>query len=352
MEPASTNNTSRPKVAVVLLCWNCVDDIQKCIPSLQQMDYDNFCIVAVDNHSTDGTADTIERLYPEAVLIRNDKNLGAGGGYNTGAWYALEHGADYVWFLNADTVVEPDLITKVVAAGEADPTVGLLSPGIYYLSDRTRLQNCGGFLDWSRFLSHILFSFEELDSIDPDDLWLPGTTLFIKRAVLEKIGAYDEKYFAYCEDRDYSMTARAAGFKRRIVRAAKIYHRYHSVDFREVKKLPPHVIFFMTRNVYFFWMKHLKGFSKVRYFFHYVSEVFDKLGHYKEDGCENLLDVVCDAFYFALRNIDGPWDRQIQMPALIRKCFCACPFLVTDLLNGRFGAIANRIFCGRSRKTI
>jgi len=340
------------KIIIVIVNWKCYPDVVRCIPSLRQLAYSSYEIVVVDNASGDGSADKIATEFPDVTLIRNKQNLGAGGGYNTGAWYALEHGADYVWFLNADTQVEPDVITKIIAAGEADREIGLLSPAIYYLSDRTRLQNCGGYLDWDRFLSHIIFSFEELDSIQPDELWLPGTTLFIKRAVLEKIGAYDEKYFAYCEDRDYSITARAAGFKRRLVREARIYHRYHSVDFRDAKNLPPHVVFFMTRNVYFFWMKHLSGFSRMRYFFHYVSEVFDKLGHYKEDGCDAFLDVVCDAFYYALCDIGGPWNRQIRMSALLRKCCCACPFLITDLLNGRFGTIANRMFRGRSRKTI
>ena len=81
-----------------------------------------------DNASTDGSADYVEKNFPDAILVRSSENLGFSLPNNEGMKYALEHGYDYVYLLNQDAWLEPGALAKLVAAAEAHPEYGLLSP--------------------------------------------------------------------------------------------------------------------------------------------------------------------------------------------------------------------------------
>ena len=81
-----------------------------------------------DNASTDGSADYVAGNYRDAILVRSSENLGFSRPNNEGMKYALEHGYDYVYLLNQDAWLEPGALAKLVAAAEAHPEYGLLSP--------------------------------------------------------------------------------------------------------------------------------------------------------------------------------------------------------------------------------
>jgi GT2 family glycosyltransferase len=68
-------------------------------------------------------------------VIENGKNLGFTGANSTGIRYALDHDADYLLFLNNDTIVTPDFLSRMIAAGEADSSVGIIGCKIFYASE-------------------------------------------------------------------------------------------------------------------------------------------------------------------------------------------------------------------------
>ena len=337
------DKNQQPSVAIVLVCYNCLGDIKKCLDSLLAMDYPDFTIVAVDNASGDGTPDEIERSYPQVVLLKNKNNIGCGPGNNQGMAYAREHGFDFIWLLNTDVVVERETLSRLVRAFEEQPDLMLGHPVLYYLNTPEKMQYCGSGIDWRRYLKYHLQSIEQAQSIDQKDFWLWGTALLLRRQVIETIGYYEDKYFLYCEDLELCMRAHAAVFRYAIIPEAKLYHRSHEIDTRGRGNLPLHWFFYVTRNEFWFWRDYTRGLKKISFFRVYLARILDQVGHWREEGQDKIIDAHLDGLYCAWRGKTGKWDPSIKMPGWMRKIFVACPFVFSDLLNGKFGAVFNRL---------
>ena len=121
-----------PKVHIIILTWNNWEVTVACLESVIRLAYPDFEIVVVDNGSDDGTPDRIRENYPDVSLIENSRNLGFAAGCNVGLRYALQNESDYVFLLNNDTVVPPDLIDVLIAEAEALPGLGILAPMLRY----------------------------------------------------------------------------------------------------------------------------------------------------------------------------------------------------------------------------
>ncbi|MCR4405865.1 MAG: glycosyltransferase family 2 protein [Anaerolineae bacterium] len=237
-----------PRVTIIILNWNGLRDILACLESLSRLDYPRYQIVVVDNGSTDGSVEAIQERFLEATLIENGENLGFTGGNNVGLRYALTQGADYALLLNNDTEVAPDFLSRLVQAAEADPTVGMAGPTIYYYARPDLIWSAGGMIDWSRGQTWML-GLNEQDSgqygTAPREVdFVTGCALLVKRAVTERIGLLDERFFAYYEEAEWCVRARKAEFKIVHVPTAKVWHKI-PLDAREHSPL---VHYYMTRN--------------------------------------------------------------------------------------------------------
>jgi len=69
-----------PKVSIIILNWNGLQDTLECLESVFKLDYPNFEIIVVDNGSTDDSVTVIRETYPQIILIENKENLGYTGG--------------------------------------------------------------------------------------------------------------------------------------------------------------------------------------------------------------------------------------------------------------------------------
>ena len=85
------NNTK--KVAIIIINYNSLDDAIECLTSLKKTDYPNFEIVVVDNASTVGSVDEIEKLFPDVILFRNKENIGFGKANNVSELQDLSYGS-------------------------------------------------------------------------------------------------------------------------------------------------------------------------------------------------------------------------------------------------------------------
>jgi GT2 family glycosyltransferase len=80
---------SMPLVSVIILNWNGVKFIQKCLDSVLASDYSNLEVIVSDNGSVDGSEELIRRDYPQVILIENKRNLGFCEGNNIAIGRAL-----------------------------------------------------------------------------------------------------------------------------------------------------------------------------------------------------------------------------------------------------------------------
>lgn len=224
-------NPPEPHVTIVIVNYGRVVDLLVCLESLARVTYPSFSIVVVDNGSNDGSTDAIERWGNRKIpveLIRNDINLGFARGSNQGMRHALSTGTDYVFLLNNDTVVEPDVLELLVTVAEQSDDIGMVGPKIYQYGKEDILDSAGArtitWLAQGFLLGHGKVDRGQHDN--PGDLpYVTGTALLVKRVVLEKIGLMDEDYFCYFEDFDWGVKAREAGYRLLLVPGAVVHHR-------------------------------------------------------------------------------------------------------------------------------
>ncbi len=235
-------------VALIILNWNGRDDTLACLHSLSHVDYPDFQVVVVDNHSSDDSVAVIQKEYPHIALIQTDENLGYVGGNNVGLTFARQQGYDYALLLNNDTEVDPQFLQALVAAAEADPAVGIVGPTIYYFDAPHTIWSAGGAINWRQGLTRMI-GLNEPDQGQFGQLPRPvefvtGCALLIKMAVVAQIGVLDDRFFAYYEETEWCVRTARNGYKVMHVPAAKIWHKI-SIQAREAS---PTVHYYMTRN--------------------------------------------------------------------------------------------------------
>jgi GT2 family glycosyltransferase len=237
-----------PLVAILVLSWNRRDDTLACLRSLRESDYPRVRIIVVDNGSRDDSVSAVRAAHPEVTVVEAGDNLGYAGGNNLALERARQAGADYAWLLNNDTEVAPDCLRRLVEAAEADATVGITGPTIYYFDRPSVIWSAGGAVEWRQGRTRML----ALDDVDEGQLggaprpvdFVSGCALLLKMPLLERVGALDARFFAYYEETEWCVRVARAGFNVVHVPLAKVWH-----------KAPPAgasasflVHYYMTRN--------------------------------------------------------------------------------------------------------
>jgi hypothetical protein len=329
------------KVFIIILNWNGLHDTLECLDSVYGLDYPSFEVMVVDNGSSDDSVETIHSNFPQVVLIENKQNLGYTGGNNVGMRYALEHGADYVWLLNNDTVVDPDALAKLVDEAELSQEVGLVSPVIHFYESPEEVQFMGAYVDLLKFkISHICDQTELDCKIVQRNLTLWGTALLIKRSVVETVGFLSEKYFAYSEDCDYSLRALKQNFCAKIRLDARIFHK----DSRSTGKQSPIQTFLRTRNTFFLWKDNMPWPRKFLLPGYYMGAVINSAKILSDEGNEKSFDACLDGFWAALNGRGGTYDLKFAIPSWLRivfKFFVTWhPYFWVNLFKFNFRGIA------------
>jgi len=231
-----------PKASIVIVNFNMLHNLKKCLPSILNQHFSDFEVILVDNASTDGSIEFLEREFPGVQIIRNEENLGYSGGNNVGFKYAS---GDYVAVLNPDTKLEPDWLLHIIMALDADPQAGLAASKILMMDNPTRINTCGLNITYTG-LSFCRGLGEPADRYSKPEVifGVSGSAFVIRRRVLEEIGGFDESFFMYYEDTDLSLRANLAGYKCLYVPSAVVYHQY-------LFKFSPQKCYMQERNRYF-----------------------------------------------------------------------------------------------------
>jgi len=216
----------------VVVNWNGGEDNLLCLRSLVAQGLEPGCIVVVDNGSSDGSPEAIEREFPGVCLLRNVSNLGFAAGCNRGIQRALDEGAETLFLVNNDlTLPEPDTLSTLERALEEEPGVGIVGPRVLYTKDPTRVWCAGGRLTFRQNLSRMI-GHREPDGpgfqVSRDVDYVPGCAMLVRRAVFERVGLFHGEYFAYHEDLELCVRAAESGFRVRIVGGVAVHHDAHA----------------------------------------------------------------------------------------------------------------------------
>ena len=197
-------------------------------------------VIVVDNGSTAATQAELPGLVGDAELILTGANLGFGPGGNVGLRRFLAAGpGEWVAIAPHDALPDHDTLEKMLAAVASRPSVGLMSADV---GDGMR-----PIID--PFLGTIDAAPTVETGFDPAD-YPHGTLMMCRRACLEEIGLFDERYFAYCEEAELAIRAARAGWTCGVVRGAMVRNPGMSASIERVAYLQLRNTLLMLREHY------------------------------------------------------------------------------------------------------
>jgi len=210
-----------PKIFVIVLNFNGKATLNDCLTSVFTSDYPNFEIVLVDNNSKDGSFEQAKLNFSRSHFIKNSENVGFSKGNNVGIRYALEKFADYIFLLNNDATIERNTLSLLMATANNNPAAGIISPTILS-GDKKQVWFAGGKIQWSKMKT--IHLTELATKLPFSSEYLSGCAMLIKKEVFKKIGLFNERFFLYYEDADFSLRTKKAGFDLLIDPSARIHH--------------------------------------------------------------------------------------------------------------------------------
>lgn len=276
------------KVYVVLINYNGWEDTIECLQSLINVNYKPMNIIVIDNASKDDSIRNIVqwaegnrqaktenndllgniiidkkppilfsllnanelnddcnvnnkiRKDDQLFIIRSKSNRGFSGGNNLGLTFALQkRDCKYLWILNNDTVVDKNSVPSKIKYLENQGDSILLGTRILNYYEPKNIQSYGGLIN--KYFSTTKHFGENMDwetqfSLDFSPDYIPGTSIFFEKKVLNKIGFMPEGYFMYYEDVDWSLRAANLNVQLKICPDSIIWHKEGSSQKHESKK--------------------------------------------------------------------------------------------------------------------
>jgi GT2 family glycosyltransferase len=223
-------------ISIVIVSFNTKDLLRECLESVQ-----NECagiaheIFVVDNISRDGSADMVEREFPDVHLIRSATNLGFAAANNRAFPRATGR---YLVLLNSDAFLHAGALQKAISYMDAEEQIGLggarlvgrdgswqpsarLFPSV--LNDFLTLSGLAAKFPASRFFGRFDRTWAD-DDVPEDVDWVPGAFSIIRKSVLDHVGNFDQNFFLYYEEVDLCRRIKRAGYTIRYWPDVRVIH--------------------------------------------------------------------------------------------------------------------------------
>lgn len=306
-----------PLCSIVVLNFNGKDFLDDCFTSLSRQCYRNYEVFLVDNASSDGSVEFVEKKFPWVKIIANSENYGFAEGNNIGIKNTQ---GDYIIFLNNDTEVEATCIEEMVKLTESDSTIGICGCKILQYNERNKIDVMGLKCDIFGFpypIGHNEDDFGQYDEyVKTRNLFVLGAALLVKREVLNRVGGFDPRFFILTEDMDLCWRTRLLGYKLVIMPRARVYHRGSG----EMKNFPRSQTRYLSeRNTIRMLIKNYSGVTLFKilpmYFYLFLIELifFILIGKYK------IAFADIRAVLWNIKNIKETWQlhRGIQRSRIL-----------------------------------
>lgn len=222
-----------PLVSIVSICWNRKADICESLKKIREIDYDNLEVILVDNDSTDGTVEIIEKEFNEVKLIKMFKNIGIEA-YNIGFKNAK---GKYIVIIDDDSFPHRQAIKRMVAKFERDEKLGMVA------------------FDVRNFYNYDSVTMDDVKEEDNNTkaesndylMAFNGAGAGVRKELLEKVGFYPEEFFLYWNEQDTAFRILDSEYKIEFFSDVVSYHKYSPKN-RESWRAP----YYYTRNA--FWL--------------------------------------------------------------------------------------------------
>ncbi len=237
------------RTSVIIPTWNGRDMLRLALASLERQHYPDFEVIVVDNGSDDGTDVMIQREFPRVRMVRFTENRGFAPAVNAGIVAAA---GEIVILLNNDAEAEPEFVDALVAALNADPGLGSCAARVLRAEDG-RIDSAGIQLGlFPSQIGHGHINGPEFSS--PREVFgASGGAAAYRKEVLERVGGFDDRFFAYFEDADLACRLRLAGHRCLYVPGAVAHH----LGSATARRIPDRKFHLLMRNGLFVFFQNM-----------------------------------------------------------------------------------------------
>ena len=261
---------NKDKVAIVIVNWNTYKLTRSCIVSLKKCVHKNFEIFLVDNNSSDDSVEKLKKEFKDLHFILNNKNAGFCKANNQAIKKILsENTFNFIMLLNSDTEVSPFFIKPLIDTFKSNEKIGAVQPLILNWSDKSTIWKYEGDINktfgiTSHRNKNKTFSVEKMKSYTE---WASGCCIFTTPSIFKEVGLFDEIFFAYYEDVDWSIRLKKQNYLIALSKLSEVYH-HESGSSKSLKKqnegyLSPKSHYYNFRNHIIFLRKHKSDYNSL-----------------------------------------------------------------------------------------
>jgi GT2 family glycosyltransferase len=220
-------------ISIIIVNFNTKKLLQNCLDSIyENLKIKDFEIIVVDNNSSDGSVQMLDKDFPNVKIIRNKKNIGFGAANNLGVKKAL---GDQILLLNSDTVLKFPISNfqfsnnKEVVGFELLNPDGSIQPSAGYFPTLFRIFLQMFFIDDLPFVKKIIKPYQQNDLAfyknKQDVDWVTGACILMPKKLFEQVDGFDEQIFMYGEEVDLCFRLKKNGSKIVFDPSVKIIHK-------------------------------------------------------------------------------------------------------------------------------
>ncbi len=238
------------RVAAIVLNYRGKHILSSCLDSLMRTVGPEDRILVVDNGQERALLEEVKGRFPRIEILSLPENIGFAGGMNAGIRYLERQKLfDAYWLLNNDTTVDPMALPALKSATRSKPGQNIFSPLILTSTDGP-VWFSGGKIDFFR-MKTTHFQNMPGKEIFPSD-FLTGCALFVPSSVIRAVGSFDERYFLYAEDAEYSLRAKRNRVGRFVVPRSIVCHS-------EESEKSPQKTYWLVRSSAEFFLRESRG---------------------------------------------------------------------------------------------
>jgi len=227
-----------PTVHAVVVHRSGEDLLARCLESLLASRGVDLQVTVVAN-ACDEVLPSLAEAHPRVHVLRSGAPLGFAAASNRGAAFLRERAAvpDHLYFMNDDTVSEPDALRELVGHLDRDRRCAIAGPRLMLQGTEGRLNSLGlnvtpGGDAWDEGIGCRVEEWGPLPAVRPV-LAVTGSALLVRRDVFDQLGGWEELFGWYYEDVDLCLRARAAGWSVAVVPAAVVHHALSATAHRD-----------------------------------------------------------------------------------------------------------------------
>jgi GT2 family glycosyltransferase len=240
-------------VSIIIVNWNGINFIGKCLDGLKAQTRRDFSIIMVDNASQDGSLEFVQENYPEVKILAQSENTGFSAANNI----ALKSvRTEYVALLNNDAVPHPDWLKNLVDALEKDPETGFCASKMLFYDNPEFIDRAGDI--YTTAATALLRGRGESSKKFSSQEYVFGAcagAALYRTKMLDEIGLFDEDFFLVYEDVDLSFRAQLRGYRCLYVPEAIVYHHAGS----SIGDDSPVSVYYSHRNLEWVYIQNMPG---------------------------------------------------------------------------------------------